>query len=763
MAIATNAGAAGVRVTTSAWCIACAPAQCHACLTNATEVLLTGLFAANNCNVCACITFVDRVVTLRRDTCTEERRRITAEQVVCTCCTILTVHEAWCANPATNDNIDVGYVIQDAATVTGFTLINKRVQDYASSRPFRVGDCPPNAYAQFDLLDGASLETCDRGLTCCADIFVRACSTFGNGYRASGVGVNGGYFIGTPGCHNELVFEAQNGAHLRICDKLFFPMVNNPEFRILGACTDGTMRLKSVFGTNQMEVTAAAVTYTCMDIIGKNGACDVLDLGGNVTMSCVNLVDMGPTRNENANCTAETFTFRNVIFVANAGNIITEQASSNNKSWVLINPKYTCDPPTCDIDIIGACSDVTELFRQSVVIQNPDGTKISGAILNHISTKSATAAIRATAASNACGVAIIDTEQRIWAGACETLTTSTVHGLQMHDYANTSFATLPTVSNKAGGFGQCSTISVVTEAFTCAAECVAVLEGTTEVTVCGPATNAHSILKYTLGCGTLVVGAVLTGTTSTADGVVKEIIEGCSTTGTVVLTTRDATAFTAAGEAATTPACAWSGCITACSQQCFTYLYCAGQISCVDRTAQQLYDHQKAKLHECPIDATHWDDVKVWGGSEHAHPLQGCSTKFKTVRNVVDTAGWVVTGLNNLGSVEFFTEDDGGTFSPASSVCVAVTVKDSSGVVVSGARVGVFNDPVSGGDTALMCGTTNACGLFTCSITVAGDTNVIVRVRLKGFIPFQTAGVISAATGLTLGVTFITDASVNLP
>ena len=73
----TSGASPGVEVTTSAWCLACAPAQCHACLTACNEVLLTGLWAANNCNTCACISFVDRVVTLRRGTCTEERRRIT--------------------------------------------------------------------------------------------------------------------------------------------------------------------------------------------------------------------------------------------------------------------------------------------------------------------------------------------------------------------------------------------------------------------------------------------------------------------------------------------------------------------------------------------------------------------------------------------------------------------------------------------------------------------------------------------------------------
>lgn len=48
--------------------------------------------------------------------------------------TTVTVHEAWTVQPANGDTYDVSYIIQDAATVTGLTLINKRVADYSSSR-----------------------------------------------------------------------------------------------------------------------------------------------------------------------------------------------------------------------------------------------------------------------------------------------------------------------------------------------------------------------------------------------------------------------------------------------------------------------------------------------------------------------------------------------------------------------------------------------------------------------------------------------------
>jgi len=104
----------------------------------------------------------------------------------------------------------------------------------------------------------------------------------------------------------------------------------------------------------------------------------------------------------------------------------------------------------------------------------------------------------------------------------------------------------------------------------------------------------------------------------------------------------------------------------------------------------------------------------------------------------------------------------GGTIQVNNNVCITVTVLDTSGVAVEGARVGVFDAPVCAGEAALFCGTTNCMGVFTDTHAFTCVVSVSTRVRLKGFIPNTTLGCITMC-GLNVPVTFITDPNVNLP
>ena len=760
----TSAG--GLVVTSSAWCGVVTAST-------ATSVTINGRFRLganqNNGNVetvaaCGPTTMASRNVLINRGAC--EQERYVTSIVECATCdtTTLTVHEAWCTNPTACQNVDIAYTVQDAATVNGLQVINKRVQDYTSTRFFTVGN--GTSFAYFALLDGASLETVDRSSTTLADVTIANNATLSNGVVANGKGAAGGYYIGTPVLANEIVFTANNGARLNFNDPVFFPNVNAPEFRILGACTTGTVRLKNVFATRQMEITAPLVTYTCLNIVGKNNASDRIDFSSNVSGQTYNLTNV-EVDNVGLRSSITTGTVTRTINITNfnvkrkltAANLFVETNGGTALTTTLniTNPRWSVT--ATDFTLTNACSVITERFRQNVTVQK-GVCKVACSILNHISTRSSTAAIRVTTTSNACGIAVADAESNRWTGTAETLAASTLHGLQVHNYAETSFATVPSLTNASLTIdGQNISVAVQTDPYVVeGTEATALADGTTKVTIC-EGTNPHSIIKYTGGSGTLAVGAVLTGTTSTADGVVKEIIEGNSTAGTVVLTTRDANPFTAAGEAATTPACAWSGCVTACSQQCFTWLMCVGQILCSPRTIQQGYDSMKAKLHECAIDtADNCDDVKRWGVGEHPHPLQGVDSNaspktFQTVRNVANTAGWVVTGLAGYGSITGFTDDNGGVFTFASTVPISITVVEAEDFVtpVACARVNIQNS-VSPFNIILNT-TTNACGIASiCLPTPACPITVLVRTRKEVEEYVKQPGTISVTSGLSLTI-----------
>jgi len=768
MAITTSAGD-GVRVTSPAWCGVANSGT-------TTTAVLNGRWALganqNNGNTCACFTMPCRVVVLRQGACNQEIRFITA---ACECAgadtTTITVHEPWCTTPTACDSVDISYIIQDAATLTGLSLLSKRVQDFGSTRSFNVGNagCAP-AYALFAMVNGVSLESCGSAMAnCVPDVEVENNGHFINGYVSNGVGINGGYFVFANQTAGRCGFRANNGAIVDILDNQEWNSVSNPEHRILGACTSGTIRLKDVFGTREFDLSASGITYEDWRMQGQGVACDVINVAGGVTINNFELINMGAIRNINQNTCAETMTFKNVVFAGNPGDIITVQgACSNNKTFILQNPKYTNCPPTCDITLLGAASSVQEQFIQTVTVQNPDGTKINNSVLNHISTRCATAAIRVTTTSNSCGIATLNTEQRRWTGVCETLATSTAHGLQVHNYSCESFATLPSLTNKTGGFGQCLTVAVCNDSYVVeATEATALSDGSTKITICGPVATPHSIIKFTGGSGTLTVGQVVgvcNGTCApTVYGTVKELSEGNSTAGTIVLTARTGSTFSGTLQEYCSGCLAtkldWTGTFTTSSQTCYTWLMCAGQIGCTNRTMQQLYDSNKAKLHECPIDtADNWDDVKVWGESEHPHPIRGVSgagtgcVKFRTVRNVANTEGWVVTGLLNLGQVDRFTSDNGTAFVPQQSFNITAKVTDS--VSQNNVRcAGVWIEEVPTALPVIGQGTTNTCGEFTASYTGPSCQAAEIVVRKRGYVPVRVNITINSNVTVPISLT----------
>ena len=99
------------------------------------------------------------------------------------------------------------------------------------------------------------------------------------------------------------------------------------------------------------------------------------------------------------------------------------------------------------------------------------------------------------------------------------------------------------------------------------------------------------------------------------------------------------------------------------------------------------------------------------------------------------------------------------TLSLIAAVTLAVTVTDSAGAVVEGARARIENASTG---ALITQGETNASGVYSFSYNYTGDLAVRTKVRLKGFKPFRTLGTI-LSTGISVGATLQSDTIVDLP
>lgn len=97
----------------------------------------------------------------------QETRYITADAS-----NTLTVSDDWIDGPATSENWRISYIIQDAATVNGLGLINKRTDDFNSTRRLQITKGVETNDGWLFFVNGVSLETVGNGSVTTGDIDV---------------------------------------------------------------------------------------------------------------------------------------------------------------------------------------------------------------------------------------------------------------------------------------------------------------------------------------------------------------------------------------------------------------------------------------------------------------------------------------------------------------------------------------------------------------------------------------------------------------
>src|SRR3972149_7850309 len=406
-------------------------------------------------------TFVGRLVIVRQGLSNEETRYITAvagDNVTCT------VHEDWVTQPASGDAYHVSYIIQDAATLTGLSLITKRVADYTSSRRFSVGNAAGTPFAFFAMLNGVSLETVDGSSTTVGDFTVEAAGRFDNGYAFSGTPVSGGYIIGTPALAGELVFDAKTGALLTIND-WFLTCVQSNEFEIDASSTSKVRgeKIKLFSSAREMHLLADDLQIDNLTIEGKSTTSDIVRLRQLVSTGYllnVNLISTNGLDTRSADTSTETIALKNATFISNLRLINV----NSNKTWKIINPVWTVNTASeSDINFQTSTSNsVNEYFSLDALVADTAGTGVDAARVKIVVTANGagTPALPNQVNTDSNGDAFTNILKRKFtqAGGGGSLTTVTHSGfsLKTYKYGRAPFAGAQTVANQTGGFGQSS-------------------------------------------------------------------------------------------------------------------------------------------------------------------------------------------------------------------------------------------------------------------------------------------------------------------
>ena len=499
---------------------------------NANQVIVPNAIGTNNQgNLTGSPSYVGRLFMLRPGLSSEEVRYITGDAA-----NTLTVNEDWVTAPASGDDWAISYIIQDVATVTGLSLINKRVADYSSSRRLSVGDGTNFAWLAF--VDGVSLETVDNGSTTVADFRVLNNARFDNGYLSSDTPVSGGYVIGTPATDGEMVFDAQAGCVARLYD-FFLTCVKQNISQFNG---DVLLRKAKIFsGSHTMDLTGGASDPVAVRegvIEGKGAASDTVEINADTDIDGLTLISTAGFFATGA----ITVDLRNVLFLPNNSLFVD---AATGQQWNLVNPTWIIDTGTQNEIQIAGTGQVDELFSIDVTVTEPDGTAIQNARIK-IYEGLLNGDLPHTGNTDANGDLSLDILKRAFTNNAGTSLTVAARGsfaLKVYDYGRTPFVGALTVD-----MGIVASATLVTDpAITAATSALALSNpsGTPAITRHASGETdprAMKVLHYDAGTGSVpTVGETMTQ--GSATGVVVEYL-GDAVSGTLVLETWNGTEFT---------------------------------------------------------------------------------------------------------------------------------------------------------------------------------------------------------------------------
>lgn len=576
---------------------------------------------------------------------------------------ILTVNRDWDTNPISTDTASISYDMDDLETGGSNTgvILGTRTGTYDWSGVLNIGD--GTQYAGLYMGAGEAADIYDSS-SATPSVVVKSNGRLDLGYRnSSGAFVSGGIFLFTMNADGEPTIQFLSGAKGEFIDSLMWGQIK-ALFTDIQAGSSMIFRGTKFLSTTYGSTFFGATLYEC-SISGRSGSSEYIRFNASSVVDGLIVEKTAGVTGTNDTST-ETITLRDIILVNNLAFL----AINSNKTFIVINPTWTATTYSNFTWTTSTANYVYDKRSIDVVVQTAAGTKIQNAnVLVYENTTLADLVLETY--TDSLGIAAGVFTYKYHATNSST-TTYGGHALRVDCWTYYPFAAAQSSTSSFNGtivLNPDPNIAQTNQA-------TALSDGST--ITWNKDTNASSIIQYTAGTGTLSVGDTVTQATSGATGIVTKIVQGDSAAGTVHLKTRNANAFASTyGLSAT----AWSATYTAASEQRFS-IWIDGKTL----TMQIIHDYLAALTSQTTLSAT-GELIHEWGKENQVRALYKGASGYYTERS--GTLGVFITNYG-VGTIQKFTDDSGGTWTPPTSVTLSIEVKDTSNNPIQNTQCAIY-------------------------------------------------------------------------
>ena len=683
--------------------------------------------------------YVDRLIILNLSgegsSGTEQTRYVISDAAGTGTTRILTVSEDWDTNPntGTSDTIHVFYNMGDLDGVV--SELNTRTGFYEMTNPIIVGN--GTAVAGLFMGNGDLVEIEDSKSGTVYSLEIQNNGRLQVGYLLAGTPVAGAYVTGINNSQGETWTIFESGGEGRLYDARFIASLNPLQFNCANG-SDVQMNNFSIFqGTDEGIYFDA--TLVNGSITGAATTTEPVRVDAGSSFDGVVLISTDGLHTASADTTTETLSIKNGTWIGNNDYIVL----ANNKTWDIDNPTWaaTTNSDFEDTAVTGSAT-VNDRRTVDAVVQEADGTKLQNALVNvYENTQLADLVQELTTDSGGVVSGAFNYIAHVWTTGTGATTTYGGHAVQAGKWLYLPFVATQVSTDFFDGTIVLNSDPNIVQT----TQATAKSAGST--VTWNEDTNPSSMIMYSGGTGTLAVGDTVTGGSSGADGIVTQIVEGDSVSGDIHLKTRDANNFT--GTESLSNGTGWTATYTAASQQDFSIWIDAQALS-----YQALYDYLAAIQNETTL-TTDGELIWEWCRSAQTQPLYNTGASFYTERS--NSKGIFIVDAG-VGTVDYFTDDAGVTFTPPVSRSLSVTVQDKDTLaLLQNVQTSIFlkDSPF----TQLMNEDTNASGLASETYTGTVPVDVVVKARKsedtdspRYFASSQLAEITSSGLTLTISL-----------